>query len=245
MPSSPIKGFEGIYSDEPYIDAYEDGAENGRNSNQHEFFTGYLYHGTKLGNFFERFDAELSGRGVGANCFDQGDQFYLTKNLKAAEWFGAMAEQKRALMDESTTLDDLGKIPKLTGSVIVFDVAAARIKHIEKMPRNFEETNGMNAADIISLAKSEGYDAIAFPDRGFDTIEGDLFVANLLVESGLPVTFIVINPDKFIARELITNEGSLQSRAIGERNALLDFDLNSINLNSVTVADKQLIKQSR
>ncbi|UUA75258.1 GNAT family N-acetyltransferase [Cellvibrio sp. QJXJ] len=200
-----------------------------------------LYHGTKLDNFFQRFDAALSGKGVGANAFDQGNKFYLTESLPAAKWFAAMAEQNRTLLDDKTTLDDLGKVHKLSGSVIEFDATKARIKQLEYMPRGFDDYH-LTADELIEQARQEGFDAVSFPDRGFDTVEGDRFVHDMMTKHGLPRSIIVINHDKFIASRLLSRDES--AKVLTETNHLNQLDLTSIDLNDVTVTHKKQLTQA-
>ncbi|MCG5533094.1 N-6 DNA methylase [Halorhodospira sp. 9621] len=146
---------------------------------------GDLYHGTAAGIDFDRFDAARSGSGVGMNAFDQGDHFYLTESRRAAELFGQWAENKRELQASRIPPDDA------RGSVLTFRLDPdARVMQVEQMPRGRDR-----AQQVIDQAQEQGYDAIAFPERGFETVEGSLDVYNLIRSEGLPRTLIVLNED--------------------------------------------------
>ncbi|MCG5537850.1 N-6 DNA methylase [Halorhodospira sp. 9622] len=148
---------------------------------------GDLYHGTAAGIDFDRFDAARSGSGVGMNAFDQGDHFYLTESRRAAELFGQWAENKRELQASRMPPDDA------RGSVLTFRLDPdARVMQVERMPRGRDR-----AQKVIDQAQEQGYDAIAFPERGFETVEGSLDVYNLIRSEGLPRTLIVLNEDAF------------------------------------------------
>lgn len=146
-----------------------------------------LYHGTAKGNVFSRFDASRAGRGVGMNHADQGDQIYLTVSIRAAEWFAEKAEVTRQF--------EQGGNPGLnednSGTVLAFMLdASAQVLHKLSMPR------GSKSQKVIQQARDAGFDAIAFPDQGFGTIEGDPRVGEMYSDGAPPTTYIILNESK-------------------------------------------------
>ena len=144
-----------------------------------------IYHGTYKDNVFNEFDLNKANSGVGSNMFDQGNVIYLTKSEKAANFFSKLANDNKILAS--------GKFPKDgSGSVLNFYLSKdAKIKNIKDMPRGgrIEEAN-----NIINQAKKEGYDAISFKDKGFNTIKGSKEVFDIINSEGLPETIIILNP---------------------------------------------------
>ena len=144
-----------------------------------------FYHGTTKGNSFSKFDMSKADTGVGTNINDQGNQIYLTTSKDAAKWFSKMAESKNQL---SKGTMDFSK-PEPYGDVLDFLIdKKAKVLKVAKMPRGEEE-----AAKLIGKIKSQGYDAVEFPDEGFNTIEGQMDVANLYKNGKPPSSVIVLN----------------------------------------------------
>lgn len=141
-----------------------------------------VYHGTRAGNQFSTFDPGRAGSGVGGGPFDQGAQFYATRSRRAAEWFAKRAEERAQLADR--------KHPDLKpGSVMELTLpAGSRILRVDSMPRMGQ------GESIIAQARADGFDAVQFPDQGFNTVEGDPDVASMLNEEGLPETLVLLSP---------------------------------------------------
>ncbi|MGO2878513.1 MAG: hypothetical protein ACTIDT_01015 [Halomonas sp.] len=146
-----------------------------------------LYHGTAKGNAFSRFDASRAGRGVGKNQADQGDQIYLTASRKAAEWFAEKAEVAKQLENGGNP----GANEDNSGTVLAFMLdASAQVLQKLSMPR------GSQSQEVIQQARDEGFDAIAFPDQGFGTVEGDPRVGDMYSDGAPPTTYIILDESK-------------------------------------------------
>ncbi|HAR08024.1 MAG TPA: hypothetical protein DCR98_06380, partial [Cobetia sp.] len=148
-----------------------------------------LYHGTAKGNAFSRFDAGRAGSGVGKNHADQGDQIYLTASRQAAEWFAEKAEVARQLEAGGNP----GANEDNSGTVLAFTLdASAQVLRKLSMPR------GEQAREVIQEARDAGFDAIAFPDQGFGTVEGDPRVGEMYSDGAPPTTYIILDESKLI-----------------------------------------------
>ncbi|MCO7216893.1 hypothetical protein [Halomonas sp. OfavH-34-E] len=146
-----------------------------------------LYHGTAKGNAFSRFDASRAGRGVGKNHADQGDQIYLTASRQAAEWFAEKAEVAKQLENGGNP----GANEDNSGTVLAFTLdASAQVLHKLSMPR------GSQSQEVIQQARDQGFDAIAFPDQGFGTVEGDPRVGEMYTDGAPPTTYIILDESK-------------------------------------------------
>jgi hypothetical protein len=160
-----------------------------------------FYHGTRRGNCFAEYSVAFANTGVGANAYEQGNVFYLTNCPATAQWFADKA-QTMALL-RSWPHDRMGDWPPpaddLTGDVLCFGLRKqGRVKHIQDMPR------GVSAAAIqLGLAALEGYDAVMFHDRGFETVEGDPRVVPLYRGSLPPVTMIPLHEKALIYQQYI------------------------------------------
>lgn len=171
------------------------------------------YHGTNSGNDFESFDPKRAGLGVGGNEIDQGNQIYLTQNKDAADFFASKAEVSKRLQEDrirkargeyvSPEMPD----PNSKGNVLKFNISKeAKIKRLKEMPR------GSASKDLVEQLKKEGYDAVSFPDRGFDTIEGVPALEKIYKGGSTPPeTTIVLNPSKLkkVNEPLTGNNGEL------------------------------------
>lgn len=166
-----------------------------------------FYHGTAKGNKFTEFDLKKAGEGVGSNIIDQGDQIYLSENEKTANWFS------KQVMNKKTGKFDSGEVLPFTFK------KGSRMLDIDTMPR----LNPDAVEKIIADAKSKGYDAIRFPDRGFDTIEGDPSIAELYNGDTPPKTIIVINKDSIqsggTSIEGVSTVGEVAQKRIDELKA--------------------------
>jgi hypothetical protein len=149
---------------------------------------GELYHGTRSGNKFDRFDKTRANQGVGMNAIDQGDQIYLTPNKPAAEFFSKKANETYRI--KNTDIKTL-KAPEGfdgAGEVLSFRFKDnAKLIEVDSMPRGAKE-----AQAVLDDLKKQGYDGVVFPDRGFDGQEGypDL---EAIFKDGQPKSVIVLN----------------------------------------------------
>lgn len=166
-----------------------------------------LYHGTARGNTFSQFDPSRAGSGVGKNHADQGDRTYLTESLEAAKWFAEKAEVSRQLMNGGNP----GLNDENPGTVLAFTLdASAKVLHKLAMPR------GAKSKEVIQQAIDSGFDAIAFPDQGFNTVEGDPRVGEMMVGGAPPTTYIILNEAKLTAAGEVGETGELGPEARGE-----------------------------
>ena len=155
-----------------------------------------FYHGTRRGNHFAEYCVTYASTGVGANANEQGNVFYLTNCPATAQWFADKA-QTMALL-RSWPHDRLGDWPPpladCKGEVLCFGLRkGGRVKRIRDMPR------GTSAATVqLGLAALEGYDAVAFHDWAFDTVEGDPIVHTLYENSLPPVTVIPLHQNAVV-----------------------------------------------
>lgn len=145
-----------------------------------------LYHGTAKGNDFDIFDLNRANTGVGSNVIDQGNQIYLTESPEAAQYFARLANDKSIL--RNGTIEDLSRTGQ-PGDVLEFGLSpSARILDVDDMPRG-------NADQILNKARDDGYHAVRFNDRGFDTIEGDNLAASAYRNGKPPRTVIPLYQD--------------------------------------------------
>ena len=150
-----------------------------------------FYHGTRRGNHFADFCVSYANTGVGANAFEQGNVFYLTRCPATAQWFANIAQTLSLL--RSWPQERLSDWPppsaECQGDVLGFTLCkGGRLKHIDAMPRGCTE-----AAVALTLARLEGFDAVSFHDAGFDSVEGDPQLAELYQDGMPPITVIPLH----------------------------------------------------
>lgn len=152
-----------------------------------------FYHGTHKGNTFEKFDLSKSGTGAATNYINQGNQIYVTSNKDAAKWFSKEVNDKYGLR---TGTIDYSK-PKQVGSILEFYLPKnAKVKVVDNMPMNEAE-----AKAILDKAKKEGYDAITFEDKAWNTIEGDPSVSKMFKDGKAPDTTIILNDKNLVSKQ--------------------------------------------
>lgn len=152
-----------------------------------------FYHGTYKGNTFDKFDMSKSGTGAATNYINQGDQIYVTSNKDAARWFSKEVNDKQGLR---TGTIDYSK-PQQEGTVLEFYLPKnSKIKRIENMP-----TNEADASIVLNQAKKEGYDAVTFEDKAWNTIEGDPSVLKMFKDGKAPDTTIILDEKKLLPKK--------------------------------------------
>ena len=154
-----------------------------------------LYHGTATGNVFDKFSSVKKNKGVGQNLYDQGDQIYLTETPESAKYFADLATQNKSMAE-----DRAGR-PAVVGrgETLTFELkTGSKVKYIENMPRGAENPK---VKKIIDDAKKEGYDAIQFPDRGFETVEGSKRVFDIIAKLGRPPLTTIILNQRYLSRK--------------------------------------------
>lgn len=147
-----------------------------------------LYHGTTTGNAFQEFDASLTNKGVGFSTVNQGPYLYLTDSETAAKFFSVLANTGAAARAEAPGWDSAE--PE-TGNVLRATLKrGSKILLADELP---------SSSDVAGY-KEAGFDAVRFPEKGFESNEYDPLglISEMFAnkpDDYLPQTTVVLNPD--------------------------------------------------
>jgi hypothetical protein len=137
------------------------------------------YHGTKFGEEFDKFTLDRANEGVSSNAFAQGNNgVYLTNNMASAKYFSRKANELyhlRKNINNKRTTDEIirdqddaweslfGKTASEKENIKNVELSDdARIKQLDHYP---------NKEEVSEIIKSGDYDAVSFPERGFEGVQ--------------------------------------------------------------------------
>jgi hypothetical protein len=144
-----------------------------------------LYHGTRFGNNFEKFDLQKSNYGVANNAFSQGNNgIYLIDNKNVAKYFSRKASSNYVFFEQNKNTAKTGLTPDAKQIIAnsdkswnyLFGADATKFENVieVKLDKNakikfidFYPTK----KDIENLISENKYDGVEFKEIGLQGVE--------------------------------------------------------------------------
>ena len=194
--------------------------------------SGLLFHGTLHGRTIDRFNTKTANWGVGSNAMSQGNHgVYFTNSLQAARYFSRKAGEFYELMrkdrPQPITGESVQEAHNLAwerlfgakdGTIVVCGLKPhAKIKVLDIAPNEL----------LVQQLKTEGYDAISFPEAGFKNTEDypSRFKKQSYLDAVASRTTVVLNLDTISILANVLDMEELQSQVQGKSKKLTEPDI--------------------
>ena len=164
--------------------------------------TGLFFHGTRQGITIEKFHIEKANWGVGSNAMSQGNHgAYLTNSLQAARYFSRKAGEFYELMRRDRPMPATGEAVQETHTLAwerLFGEKDGTVVVCRLKPTSKIKTLAIAPTEqLTQQLKSEGYDAITFPEVGFKNTQDfpSRFKKQAYLDAAASLTTVVFNLD--------------------------------------------------